>query len=71
MTLLSEYVVGYSGTACRSSIIRWEEDAAYDTFLEHHYKNRKPEQVAKCWYWKDLVILVEFVVIVVLCYKIV
>jgi hypothetical protein len=39
-------------------------------FLEQHNKDHKPEFVVKLWSWKDLVILVQFVVIVVLWYKI-
>jgi viroplasmin and RNaseH domain-containing protein len=65
----SEYVVGYNGVAYRNYVTWWEAEVAYATFFEQHNKNCKPEQVAKFWNWKILVILVQFVVIVVLCYK--
>jgi hypothetical protein len=60
----SEYVVGYNDATCRNYITRWEAEVAYAVFLQQHNKNCKPEQVAKFWSWKDLVILVKFVVIV-------
>jgi hypothetical protein len=42
----------------------------YAAFLEQQNKDHKREQVAKLCSWKDLVILVLFVAIVVLLYKI-
>jgi hypothetical protein len=66
----SEYVLGYSGAVYRSYFKRLEVVTTYATFLEQQNKDRKPEQVAKSRSWKDLVILVQFIVIVVLWYKI-
>jgi hypothetical protein len=45
-----------------------EAEAAYVAFLEQQNKDRKPEQVPKFWSWKDVLILVQFVVIIVLWY---
>jgi hypothetical protein len=54
-----------------------QAEEAYVTFLEHQNELRKSKQVAqkakdvaKKWCWKDWMILVQFVVIVVLWYKI-
>jgi hypothetical protein len=52
-------------------------EEAFVAFLEHQIELRKSEQVAqkaedvaKKWCWKDWIILVQFVVIAVLWYKI-
>jgi hypothetical protein len=73
----SEYVVGFSGAAFQSYSTRMQTKEAYVAFFEHQNELRKSEQVtqkvedvAKNWCWKDWVILVQFVVIAVLWYKI-
>jgi hypothetical protein len=54
-----------------------QAEEAYVVFLEHQNELRKSKQVtqkvedvAKKWCWKNWVILVQFVVITVLWYKI-
>jgi hypothetical protein len=66
----SEYILGYSGVTYYSYFTRLEAEIAYAAFLQQQNKDRKPEQVVKFWYWKDLVMLVQFVLIVFLWYKI-
>jgi hypothetical protein len=55
-----------------------QAEEAYVAFLDHQKKLQKSEQVAqkvedgaKKWSWKDWVILVQLVVIVVLWYNII
>jgi viroplasmin and RNaseH domain-containing protein len=64
----SEYVVDFSGAAFQNYSIRIQAEEAYEAFLEHIAE--KGEPVSNKWCWKDWVILVQFVVIVVLWYKI-
>jgi viroplasmin and RNaseH domain-containing protein len=73
----TEYVVGFSGATFQSYSTRMQAEEAYVTFLEHQNELRKSKQVAqkakdvaKKWCWKDWMILVQFVVIVVLWYRI-
>jgi viroplasmin and RNaseH domain-containing protein len=73
----SEYVVGFNGATFQSYSTRMQVEEAFVAFLEHQIELQKSEQVAqkaedvaKKWCWKDWVILVQFVVIVVLWYKI-
>jgi hypothetical protein len=62
--------LGFSGAAYQSYFTKLEAENAYAAFLEQQNKDRKPEHVVKPWSWKDWVILVQFVVIVVLWYQI-
>jgi viroplasmin and RNaseH domain-containing protein len=64
----SEYVVDFSGATFQSYSTRMQTEEAYQAFLEHIIEKR--EHVSNKWYWKDWMILVQFVVIVVLLYKI-
>jgi viroplasmin and RNaseH domain-containing protein len=64
----SEYVAGFSGAAFQSYSTRMQAEKAYKAFLEHI--TVKGEQVSNKWYWKDWVILVQFIVIAILLYKI-
>jgi hypothetical protein len=66
LEVCSEYILNFSGATYHSYFTRLEAGVAYVAFLEHQNKDRKREHVAKLWSWKDLVILVQFVVIVVL-----
>jgi ribonuclease HI len=62
--LCSEYVVGFSGATFKSYSIMMHTEEAYQAFLE--YITEKGEHVSNKWFWKDWVISVQFVVIVVL-----
>jgi hypothetical protein len=64
----SEYVVGFSGAAFQSYLTRMLAKEAYQTFLE--YITEKGEYVSNKWCWKDWMILVQIIVIVVLLFKI-
>jgi viroplasmin and RNaseH domain-containing protein len=64
----SEYVVGFSDAAFQSYSTRMQVEEAYQAFLEHIVE--KGEHVSSKWCWKDWVILVQFVVVAVLWYKI-
>jgi viroplasmin and RNaseH domain-containing protein len=73
----SEYVVGFSGVVFQSYSTRMQAEEAYVAFLDHQDELWKSEQVtqkaedaAKKWCWKDWMILVQFIVITVLWYKI-
>jgi hypothetical protein len=66
----SEYVLGFSGPAYQSYSTRMQAEEAYVVFLEHENQDRKLEHVTNKWCWKNWLILVQFVVIVVLWYKI-
>jgi viroplasmin and RNaseH domain-containing protein len=66
----SEYVLGLSGATYQSYLTRRQAEEVYATFPEHQNKDRKLEHVANMWCWKDWVILVQFVIIAVLWYKI-
>jgi hypothetical protein len=46
-----------------------QDEEAYQAFLEHVAK--KGEHISNKWCWKDWVILVQFVVIAILLYKII
>jgi viroplasmin and RNaseH domain-containing protein len=62
----SEYVLHFSGATYHSYFIKLEVEETYVAFLKQQNKDRKPEHVVKLWYWKDLMILVQFIVSVVL-----
>jgi viroplasmin and RNaseH domain-containing protein len=64
----SEYVVGFSGAAFQRYSAKMQAEKAYHVFLEHIVE--KGEHVSNKWCWKDWMILVQFVVIIVLLYKI-
>jgi viroplasmin and RNaseH domain-containing protein len=73
----SEYILGFSSVIYQSYSIRMQAEEAYAAFLEHQNKDRKtedvtrkPEHITNMWCSKDWVILVQFIVIVVLWYKI-
>jgi viroplasmin and RNaseH domain-containing protein len=74
----SEYVVGFNDAAFQSYSTRMQVEEAYVAFLDHQDELQKSEQVTqkaedvtKKWCWKNQMILVQFVVIVVLWYKII
>jgi hypothetical protein len=62
----SECVLGSSGAAYWSYFTRMVAEDAYAAFLEQQNIDQKPKHVVNIWSWKDWVILVQFVVIVVL-----
>jgi viroplasmin and RNaseH domain-containing protein len=64
----SEYIVGFSGTVFQSYSTRMQDEEAYQSFLEHIAQ--KGEHVSTKWCQKDWVILVQFIVIIVLWYRI-
>jgi viroplasmin and RNaseH domain-containing protein len=73
----SEYVIGFSGATFQSYSTMMQAEEAFVAFLEHQNElqkakqvTQKVEDVAKKWCWKNWVILVQFVVITVLWYKI-
>jgi viroplasmin and RNaseH domain-containing protein len=63
-----EYVIGFSGAAFQSYSTRMQTEEAYEAFLEHI--TEKGEHVSNKWCWKYWVILMQFVVIAVLLFKI-
>jgi hypothetical protein len=64
----SEYVVDFSDVTFQSYSTRMHTDKAYQAFVEHVAE--KGEHISNKWYWKDWMILVQFVVIDVLLFKI-
>jgi viroplasmin and RNaseH domain-containing protein len=64
--ICNEYVLGFSGAAYWSYFTRMVAEDAYAAFLEQQNIDQKPKHVVNIWSWKDWVILVQFVVIVVL-----
>jgi hypothetical protein len=66
--IYSEYVVGFSGATFQSYSTRMQAKEVYQAFLKHTVE--KGEHVSNKWCWKYYVILVQFVVIAVLVYKI-
>jgi hypothetical protein len=73
----SEYVVDFSGAAFHSYSTRMQAEKDYVAFLDHQDELWKLEKVAqkakdvtKKWCWKDWVILVRFIFIIILWYKI-
>jgi hypothetical protein len=77
--ICNEQVSGCPGASCMSCPTRSQAEAAYADFLNHDSQKVKPQQLvlasnvkpgAQYWTWKDVVILVQFLVILVLCYKI-
>jgi viroplasmin and RNaseH domain-containing protein len=65
----NEYILDFSGAAYQSYLTMMEAEKAYAAFLEHQNKDRKSEHVVNMWSWKDCVILVQFVVIIILWYQ--
>jgi viroplasmin and RNaseH domain-containing protein len=64
----NEYVIGFSSAFFQSNSTRMQAEEAYQAFLKHIVE--KGEHVSNKWSWKDRVILVQFIVIVILWYKI-
>jgi viroplasmin and RNaseH domain-containing protein len=65
----SEYVIDFSGAVFQSYSTMMQDEEAYQAFLEHVAE--KGEHISNKWCWKDWVILVQFVVIAILLYKII
>jgi viroplasmin and RNaseH domain-containing protein len=65
--ICSDQVLGFSSASFRS-YATGNGAAAYATYLHHDKKKHKAED-AKTWSWKDVLISVQIVLILFLCYK--
>jgi viroplasmin and RNaseH domain-containing protein len=77
--LCNEHVSVFAGTSCMSYRTKGEVESAYATFLKHDKVNMKPQVVQGCckcmvhnfWTWKEEIMLCQFLLIIILCCKLI